>query len=95
MGEYMKRFFVALSTICLAVAILTASCFCASAEAFSMSGECGEALTWTFDSETGVLRIYGSGEMTDYVEHKTKYDSDQAPWSIYVYQIKSIVVDEG
>ncbi|MDO4621246.1 MAG: hypothetical protein Q4B09_11590, partial [Lachnospiraceae bacterium] len=29
-------------------------------------GTCGENLTWTFDSNGGVLTISGQGEMTDY-----------------------------
>ena len=28
-------------------------------------------------------------------EHKSDYDPTQAPWNIYVYRIRSIVVDEG
>ena len=82
-------------TLALIMALAMASSFCVSAEPFEKSGECGESLSWSLDSETGVLRISGSGEMTDYVEHKTKYDTDQAPWSIYLYYIKSIVIEEG
>ena len=91
----MKRSVVALSVVCIIMALAMASSFCVSAEPFEKSGECGESLSWSLDSETGVLRISGSGEMTDYVEHKTKYDTDQAPWSIYLYYIKSIVIEEG
>ena len=83
------------SVVYIAVMLLMLSGLLVHVNAFSESGECGESLKWELESESGLLRIYGSGEMTDYVEHKTKYDSDQAPWSIYVYQIKSIVIEEG
>lgn len=32
----------------------------------STSGTCGENLTWTFNTETGVLTIDGTGKMTNY-----------------------------
>lgn len=90
MGEAMKK-----SVVCIALMLCVLSGLFVRVNAFSEGGECGEGVTWALDSESGVLRISGSGAMTDYVEHKTKYDSTQAPWSIYLYHIKSIVVDEG
>ena len=81
--------------VCFALMIFVLYGVCFRVNAFTESGECGDGVFWQLDSETETLRIYGSGVMIDYVEHKTKYDSTQAPWSIYVYRIKSIVVEEG
>ena len=39
-----------------------------------ISGQCGEDLTWSFNTSDGVLNIEGTGEMFD-------YDSKGAPWS--------------
>ena len=54
--------------------------------ATSYSGVCGAALTWEFDTETGVLLISGSGIMYDF-----QYSSP-APWAKYASSIKSIVI---
>ncbi len=58
------------------------------ADSLPASGSCGENVTYTFDSETGVLTISGTGDMTDY-----EY-TNQCPLS-YKSEIKSIVVEEG
>lgn len=55
----------------------------------STSGTCGENLTWTFNTETGVLTIEGTGKMTNYDA------SNPAPWDEYKDQIKKIVVSDG
>ncbi len=53
------------------------------------SGTCGESLTWTFDSDTGMLTIAGEGDMED-------YDSTHAaPWDDHGDAITSIRVQEG
>lgn len=91
----MKKTSVISFTVCVMILILTLSVLPLRVNAFSEGGECGEGLSWSLDSETGVLRISGSGVMPDYTEHKSDYDPTQAPWNIYVYRIRSIVVDEG
>jgi S-layer homology domain. len=53
------------------------------------SGECGDALTWTFDPDTGTLTIEGSGDMEDY-----RYDSP-APWNDFMTDIQSLSLPEG
>lgn len=52
------------------------------------SGSCGDALTWSLDTDSGVLTISGSGAMTD-------YSSNAAPWYAKKRYIKSILVEEG
>ena len=55
----------------------------------TISGTCGENLTWTLDSD-GTLTISGSGSMTDY----GWYYNTQSPWHDDI-NINSLVVEEG
>ena len=41
----------------------------------TVSGTCGDNLTWSLDSTTGVLTISGTGEMNDF-----GYSDNKAPW---------------
>ncbi len=52
------------------------------------TGACGDNLTWSFDVETGVLEIIGSGDMFDY------NGESRAPWSYYP-NIKTIKINDG
>ena len=52
----------------------------------TVSGTCGENLTWAF--ENGVLTIDGEGSMMD-------YDADDAPWKNYRGDITSVVIKSG
>ncbi len=49
------------------------------------SGTCGANLAWTLDTATGVLKIEGSGAMTN-------YRSSSAPWYSYRSSIKSLEI---
>ncbi len=51
------------------------------------SGSCGEHVTYVLDSD-GVLTISGSGDMDNYW-------STPSPWSVYLSQIKTIVISNG
>ena len=53
----------------------------------SISGTCGDNLTWTLDDQ-GTLRIYGTGAMDDYSYVK-------APWYSSRELIKSIIIGDG
>ncbi len=57
------------------------------AAALADSGTCGDNVSWTFDSTTGVLTISGSGAMTD-------YDSDYSPFEDNS-AITKIIIEEG
>jgi len=50
----------------LIVCVTLSSLFVGGATAATYSGSCGDDLTWTLDTDTGVLEIEGTGEMTDY-----------------------------
>ena len=53
------------------------------------SGECGEALTWSFDEEHRVLSIVGTGDMTNYSA------SSAAPWYVLREKIEKVVIGNG
>lgn len=60
-----------------------------SAQAEQYKGSCGKSANWKLDTETGVLNIYGLGEMNDY---RPYYD---APWYEYREQIVAVIVENG
>ncbi len=63
----------------------------ADASAAAYSGNFGEALTWSLDPDTGVLRIGGTGNMPGY-----KYEFDYLPpWYEHADLIKEAIVEEG
>lgn len=56
----------------------------------AVSGTCGDNLTWSLDTQTGLLEISGTGAMYD-------YDSfwNLSPWCEYISDIKSVIIGEG
>lgn len=75
---------VLLAVLCLSLVALT---LCVSAETYT--GECGENLTYTLDTNTGVLTISGSGEMTDWSF------SNEVPWHNYSSSIRTVEIANG
>jgi len=71
-----------LALVLAAVMLLCALPFTASAQTYS--GTCGSKLTWSLDTDTGVLNITGTGAMTNYT-----YFSN-APWYSYSSNIKTV-----
>ena len=52
------------------------------------SGSCGSKITWSFDTDTGVLTLTGSGAIPDYSSYNT-------PWNSFKSNIKEIVIGKG
>lgn len=52
------------------------------------NGSCGDELTWTLDTDSGVLTISGKGAMFD-------YDAGTAPWYSKRGSIQSVVMEDG
>lgn len=75
-----KRFRLGLTLllVCLTFAALT---LCASAE--TKTGTCGDDVTYTLDTDTGVLTISGDGEMTSH------------PWMADADSIRTVVIEDG
>lgn len=66
----------------------------ASAETYS--GECGlegDNLTWTFDTETGVLTIDGEGEMDNFALYNN-INKTSAPWYDYYSSMTELVIGD-
>lgn len=57
-----------------------------TAQAASLSGSCGDGLTWAL--EDGTLTITGKGSLYD-------YESGEAPWASWQSQIRSVVLSSG
>ncbi|MBR6109291.1 MAG: leucine-rich repeat protein [Clostridia bacterium] len=53
------------------------------------SGSCGENVSWTLDTESGVFEVTGSGDMYDFS------DDDPSPWNSLKNSIKSVKINNG
>ena len=76
-----QNYFLRMFTILLFLCITTHS------YAKVYSGSCGKNVKWSLDTETGLLKITGSGEMIDY-----RYDN---PWYSYNSYIKECTIEDG
>ena len=90
MKKRLTALFLAFALICalLPAAVLTAS-------AATYSGTCGDEwdgsnLTWTLDTDTGVLEISGNGRINSWWN-----DNDKAPWYTYQNVIQTVVIGNG
>lgn len=61
----MKKLISCLTAAILTVMLMMNTASASGSEKIVASGECGESVTWTVDSE-GILRISGTGRMYDY-----------------------------
>ena len=68
--------------------VLVCVCLLSTQAKAADSGSCGNNLTWTMDTDSGVLTIEGNGEMK-------YYSSGQAPWITYKPYIKELIIKEG
>ncbi len=70
------------------------------AHAADTSGSCGKNLTWSFNEETRVLTIEGTGAMdgysiSDYSHNYDDYYVTTAPWRNIHTEINSVVISDG
>ncbi len=82
----MRKAIAVLLSLLIFTALLPTTFYSASAET---SGQCGETTYWSYNSETCVLTISGTGEMDDYEAY------NDMPWYPFVKDIKKILVEEG
>lgn len=86
-------------TVFLALILILTMIPFAAAEETVYSGTCGENLTWTLDTSTGVLTITGSGDMFEW--SRVYYDSSSGeyysdiPWFSYRGTIYTIIISES
>ncbi len=64
--------------------------FATKAEAAGYSGICGDNATWTLDTETGILKISGTGTTYDYMTIAT-----QTPWYKNRSYIQHVLISTG
>lgn len=79
-----KQFLTALFMISVLLVVLALS---VSAEV--VDGECGADASWTFNTETGALTVFGEGAISDCASGAA------APWGAYLSQIKTVTVEDG
>ncbi len=75
-----------LLTLFLALAASVGTIF-----AETYNGTCGDNLTWTLNTGSGILTISGTGEMTNY----TYGFSPNTPWYSYRSSIKTVTIEDG
>ena len=75
--------------IILAAVALLAVLWCGCAAAEITTGQCGDEVNWSFDSETGVVTVTGTGPMWDY-----HYENNPSPFDNNS-SVESAVIGEG
>ncbi|MBQ4601273.1 MAG: leucine-rich repeat domain-containing protein, partial [Clostridia bacterium] len=83
-----KKLLPYIFTVAIIVVIMVVAGTTVYAESYS--GSCGDDLTWTLDTSTGVLDISGTGEMSDY-----SYAVNEAPWCSYRSYIKYVNIGDS
>jgi hypothetical protein len=58
---------------------------------YKTGGSCGTDANWEFNPDTGTLRIYGTGAMSNY----TGLSSSRPPWYGYASSIKTVNIGSG
>ena len=71
---------------CMILVLLALFCIGnTEADAATYSGNCGTNVTWSLDTDTGILDITGTGNMYSY----------NSPWSSYSSYIKNVNISDG
>ena len=68
--------------------------FESTGEYYKGSGTCGNNAVFTFDAESGLLTISGTGDMKDYNVFNWGSQSD-VPWFCFRKGIKNVVIEDG
>jgi hypothetical protein len=80
----------ALSILIAAVMILSlVPAFTLTASAATYDGKAGANITWSLDTDIGVLNITSTGVMDNWAWY------DLAPWADHIESIKSVVISDG
>ena len=87
-GIKMKKFISLLLSLTMLLSIVSVVDLSTYADTLT-TGKCGKNVTYSFDSKTGTLTIFGTGDMYDYDNDKNR--------SIFYHdnQIKTVVVKNG
>lgn len=85
MKMLIRVFFIVLAVFMISVAF---GVFCSATTYSGTCGADGDNLTWTIDTESGVLEISGTGAMMDYT-------GKDMPWYPYRNSVKTVRINEG
>ena len=81
-----SKFLSVILTLIMVISIIPMSNITSSA--YTDSGTCGDNLTWTYDTSTYTLTIYGTGAMYD-------YGYNNRPWESYEDNIMNVVINNS
>ena len=87
MKNFSNRLLSLILVVIMLLPMISAMGFTVSAATYS--GNCGDNLTWTLNTSTGVLDITGTGEMNNYLY------SNNVPWFSYFSYLKTVNVSNG
>ncbi|MBO7519848.1 MAG: leucine-rich repeat domain-containing protein [Clostridia bacterium] len=88
----MKKALSILLSIILLISICPLGVFEFTVSAETVSGTCGDNVTWEYDTETATLTISGTGAMSNY--SGSSYVTT-APWKSYYNTMKTVVINSG
>jgi hypothetical protein len=83
-GFEMKKSIISLIIVCCLVFALGVI----STQAATYTGSCGTNVTYSLNTSTGVLTIYGTGSMKNYYSTST-------PWYNYTGYIEQVVIGDA
>ena len=92
----MKRVLSILLSAILIITVFPLGVFEFTASAETVSGSCGDNVTWEYDTETATLTISGTGAMSNY--SGSSYNGTYvttAPWREYYKNMKTVVINSG
>lgn len=82
----MKKYISVILTFVMLLTMIPLSGISVNAE--TVTGACGDNLTWSFASDTGTLTISGTGDMYN-------YDYAENPWVDYRENTNNVVIENG
>ena len=80
----MKKVISLILSVAMLLSIVSVVDFSAFADV--KTGSCGDNVTYSLDTETGLLTIGGTGKMTDYSSEDSPYEN---------FDIKSVIIESG
>ena len=81
-----SNFLSIILTLIMVISIIPMSAI--TSNAYVYSGECGDNVTWSYNTSTYTLTISGTGDMYD-------YSYNNRPWESYEDDIKTVVINNG
>lgn len=97
MERNFKRILASILTVVILLTATPLSCFIGleltdifsiKAEAATYNGTCGDNLTWTLNTDSGLLEISGTGDMYNWSDTET-------PWDSYRSSIQTVIIGNG